>query len=93
MMTPREAASQISKDTLLPLGYVVLVITAVIWISSQLHVIDMRLMTIENTIGNTWSAKDQTIWAQKLQINNPDIRVPDPCAVVDERQGLVNRSH
>ena len=66
----------ISKDTLMPLSFVILICGGVVWISSQLNNINYKLDLLENKLEDQWNRQDMENWGLKLKMSNPDITIP-----------------
>ena len=72
-----EKKTFITKDTLMPLGLVILVCGGVVWISTQLTSINHKLDLLETKLENQWTRRDMENWGLKLKMSNPDIVIPD----------------
>ena len=66
----------LSKDTLMPLGLVIALCGAVVWISSQLNNINYKLDMLETKLEDQWTQRDMENWGLKLKLENPTIEVP-----------------
>ena len=67
----------ISKDTLMPLGLVITLCAAVVWISSQLTNINHKLDMLEANLEDQWTKRDMENWGLRLKMENPTITIPD----------------
>ena len=67
----------ISKDTLMPLGLVITLCAAVVWISSQLTNINHKLDMLETKLQDQWTKRDMENWGLRLKMENPTITIPD----------------
>ena len=67
----------ISKDTLMPLGLVITLCAAVVWISSQLTNINHKLDMLEIKLQDQWTKRDMENWGLRLKMENPSIEIPD----------------
>ena len=67
----------ISKDTLMPLGLVITLCAAVVWISSQLTNINHKLDMLETKLQDQWTKRDMENWGLRLKMENPSIEIPD----------------
>ena len=67
----------ISKDTLMPLGLVITLCAAVVWISSQLTNINHKLDLLETKLQDQWTKRDMENWGLRLKMENPSIEIPD----------------
>ena len=67
----------ISKDTLMPLGLVITLCAAVVWISSQLTNINHKLDMLEANLEDQWTKRDMENWGLRLKMQNPTIEIPD----------------
>ena len=67
----------ISKDTLMPLGLVITLCAAVVWISSQLTNINHKLDMLEANLEDQWTKRDMENWGLRLKMENPTIEIPD----------------
>jgi hypothetical protein len=66
----------ITKDTLMPLGMVIAICGGVIWISTQLSGINYKLDMLEGKLEDQWTKRDMENWGLKLQMGNPEIKIP-----------------
>mgnify|MGYP003678803328 FL=1 len=66
----------ITKDTLMPLGMVIALCGGVIWISTQLSGINYKLDMLEGKLEDQWTSRDMENWGLKLQMGNPEIKIP-----------------
>tara|TARA_Y100000310_G_scaffold294264_1_gene324594 strand:+ start:287 stop:523 length:237 start_codon:yes stop_codon:yes gene_type:complete len=66
----------ISKDTLIPLSFVMLICGGVVWMNDKLGNIDNRLSNIERMAEDRWTTLDMENWALRLKMANPDIIIP-----------------
>ena len=66
----------ITKDTLMPLGMVIAICGGVIWISTQLSGINYKLDMLEGKLEDQWTSRDMENWGLKLQMGNPEIKIP-----------------
>ena len=71
---------QVSPDTLVPVGCVLLVgvfvITGVTKIVRRLDRIEETQRTTSRRLDASWSRKDQEIFQLRLQLRNPTMKVP-----------------
>ena len=72
-----EKKTLITKDTLMPLGLVILICGGVVWISTQLTSINHKLDLLETKLEDQWTRRDMENWGLKLKMSNPDIIIPD----------------
>lgn len=79
----------ISKSTLLPIGFVLVLLGGALWLNNKLvnldhslDLIDLRLKGIEEDlargIDDRWRGADMKVWAMLLKAENPELVVPDP---------------
>ena len=66
----------LSKETLMPLGMVITICVAVVWMSSQLTTINHKLDMIEQAMEDQWTRRDMENWGLRLKMSNPDITIP-----------------
>ena len=66
----------ISKETLMPLGLVVMLCGGVVWISNQLTNINYKLDILETKLADQWTTRDMENWGLKLKMENPTINIP-----------------
>jgi len=91
----------LTKETLLPIGVVLLLLGGVsstwIWlerrfdsiqseVSKGFHATEVRMISIENKLTQRWTARDQQIWTQQLKIDNPELSVPDALVIAKDRR-------
>ena len=72
-----EKKTLITKDTLMPLGLVILICGGVVWISTQLTSINHKLDMLEAKLEDQWTRRDMENWGLKLKLQNPNIIIPD----------------
>ena len=75
-MTSENKNFRLSKETLIPLGMVITICAAVVWISSQLTTINHKLDMIENSMQDQWTRRDMENWGLRLKMSNPEITIP-----------------
>ena len=75
-MTTQDKRMTISKETLMPLGMVILLCGGVVWISSQLSGINYKLDMLEEKLEDNWTKRDMENWGLKLKLVNPDVTIP-----------------
>ena len=76
-MTTETKKLTLSKDTLMPLGLVITICAAVVWISSQLTTINYKLDMIELQLQDQWTTRDMENWGLRLKMINPNISIPE----------------
>lgn len=64
---------------------IIVTVSAAMWVSGQLHEIDMRLAGIETQILNRWTSQDQQIWALQLERENAGLSVPSIMEILKQR--------
>jgi len=72
-----EKKTIISKDTLLPLGLVIVICTGLLWISNELNSINYKLEALTNKLEDQWTRRDMENWGLKLKLANPAIVIPE----------------
>ena len=75
-MTTPEKKMTLSRETLMPLGMVIALCGAVVWISTQLNNINYKLDALETSLEDQWTQRDMENWGLKLKLENPDITIP-----------------
>jgi len=75
-MTTQDKKTTITKETLMPLGMVIMLCGGVVWISSQLSLIHNKLELLESSLEEQWTKRDMENWGLKLKLENPDIEIP-----------------
>jgi len=76
-MTTQDKKMTISKETLMPLGMVIMICGGVVWISNQLSMIHNKLELLEASLEEQWTKRDMENWGLKLKLENPEIKIPD----------------
>ena len=71
-----EKKTFITKDTLMPLGLVILICGGVVWISTELGSINHKLDSLEEKLEDQWTKRDMENWGLKLKMLNPDMDLP-----------------
>ena len=75
-MTTQDKKYTISKESLMPLGMVIMLCGGVVWISDQLSSIHNKLELLESSLEEQWTKRDMENWGLKLKLNNPEIEIP-----------------
>ena len=75
-MGTEEKKNIISKETLMPVGLVMVLCGGVVWISNQLSSIHNKLEKLEESLEEQWTRRDMENWGLKLKLENPDIKIP-----------------
>ena len=75
-MTTQHKKYAISKETLMPLGMVIMLCGGVVWISNQLSSIHNKLELLESSLEEQWTRRDMENWGLKLKLKNPEIDIP-----------------
>ena len=75
-MPTTEKKTTISKETLMPLGLVIMLCTGVVWISTQLTNINYKLDMLEEKLADQWTTRDMENWGLRLKMDNPELEVP-----------------
>jgi hypothetical protein len=73
----QEKKTIISKETLMPLGLVIIICGGVVWISTQLSGINYKLDMLEAKLEDQWTKRDMENWGLKLKMQNPEIKIPN----------------
>jgi hypothetical protein len=80
----------LTKSTWIPAGAVLVLLSVAVrltWsLNNTANSMDIRLSNIEHDMRRSWTAQDQKVWSQTLQIRNPALQVPDSDLVVQARQ-------
>ncbi len=76
-MTTQDRKYTLSKETLMPLGMVIMLCGGVVWISNQLSLIHNKLELLEASLEKQWTKRDMENWGLKLKLQNPAIEIPD----------------
>tara|TARA_A100001515_G_C4409977_1_gene156786 strand:- start:155 stop:394 length:240 start_codon:yes stop_codon:yes gene_type:complete len=76
-MTTQDRKYTLSKETLMPLGMVIMLCGGVVWISNQLSLIHNKLELLEASLEEQWTKRDMENWGLKLKLQNPAIEIPD----------------
>ncbi len=75
----------LNKQTLLPLGFVLLIVAGVLLVNNRLMRIEFRLTSIEDSMrrqmDDRWRTADMKSWALLLEAKNPLLDIPEPTAV------------
>tara|TARA_R100000152_G_scaffold20028_1_gene12853 strand:+ start:1529 stop:1762 length:234 start_codon:yes stop_codon:yes gene_type:complete len=75
-MITQDKKNILSKETLMPMGMVLVLCGGVVWISNQLSLIHNKLELLEASLEDQWTRRDMENWALKLKLENPDITLP-----------------
>ncbi len=72
----------ITKNTVIPISLVIVILGAALWLDRRLSKIEFRLEIIQtdisNRTGDRWSSTDMEHWTDLLALSNPDMIVPLP---------------
>lgn len=66
----------LNRDTLVPLGMVVSICAAVVWLNTQINSLHYKLDMLESKFENQWTMIDMENWSLKLRLKNPTIKLP-----------------
>ena len=77
-MTENGKKTHLSKDTLIPLSFVMLICGGVVWMNDKLGDIDNRLENIERLAEDRWTTLDMENWTLRLKMANPELALPEP---------------
>ena len=75
-MNAQDKKYTLSKETLMPLGMVIMLCGGVVWISTQLSKIHYKLDELETSLEDQWTKRDMENWGLKLKLENPEIEIP-----------------
>ena len=75
-MGTEEKKNIISKETLMPVGLVMVLCGGVVWISNKLSYIHNKLEKLEESLEEQWTRRDMENWGLKLKLENPEIKIP-----------------
>jgi len=67
----------LSKDTLMPVSFVVSLMVGLLWLSSKLNDIEVKLDQMETKLEDQWSSTEMENWSLKLKLKNPDLQIPE----------------
>ena len=67
----------LSKDTLMPVSFVISLFVGLFWMSSKLTDIEIKLDQMETKLEDQWSSTEMENWSLKLKMRNPDIEIPE----------------
>lgn len=67
----------LSKDTLVPISFVVMLFAGMFWMSNKFTSIEVKMDQIERKIDDQWSGTEMENWSLKLKMANPEIEIPD----------------
>jgi len=76
-MTTDTKRLTLTKETLMPLGLVIVLCGGVVWISTQLNNINYKLDMLENKLEDQWTQRDMENWGLRLKMSNPNLLVPE----------------
>lgn len=76
-MTTDTKRLTLTKETLMPLGLVIVLCGGVVWISTQLNNINYKLDMLENKLEDQWTQRDMENWGLRLKMSNPTLLVPE----------------
>lgn len=67
----------LNKDTLMPISFVVSLFAGLLWMSSKLTDIEIKLDQMETKLEDQWSSTEMENWSLKLKMANPAIEIPE----------------
>lgn len=67
----------LSKETMLPLGFVIIMAGVVYKLSSEMTTIQHRLDKIDSRLEDQWTRRDMENYGLKFQLANPELKVPE----------------
>jgi hypothetical protein len=71
-----EIQKAITRDTLVSVSVVVLIVSGALWINNGLSAIRSDIKALQDRMVDSLLVKDMKIWSQQLQIDNPTLKVP-----------------
>ena len=67
----------ISKDTLMPVSFVITMFAGMTWLSGKLTDIEIKLDQMETKLEDQWSSTEMENWSLRLKMANPNIDIPE----------------
>ena len=69
--------SILSKDTLMPMSFVITLFAGLMWLNSKLTDITVKLDQMETKLEDQWSSTEMENWSLRLKMANPTIEIPE----------------
>jgi len=67
----------LSKDTLMPMSFVITLFAGLMWLNSKLTDITVKLDQMETKLEDQWSSTEMENWSLRLKMANPTIEIPE----------------
>ena len=67
----------ISKETLMPVSFVISLFAGMMWLSGKLNDINIKLDQMETKLQDQWSSTEMENWSLKLKLKNPALEIPE----------------
>lgn len=67
----------ISKETLMPISFVISLFAGMMWLSGKLNDINIKLDQMETKLQDQWSSTEMENWSLKLKLKNPALEIPE----------------
>ena len=67
----------LSKDTLMPVSFVITMFAGMTWLSGKLTDIEIKLDQMETKLEDQWSSTEMENWSLRLKMANPNIDIPE----------------
>ena len=67
----------ISKETLMPISFVISLFAGMMWLSGKLNDINIKLDQMETKLEDQWSSTEMENWSLRLKMANPTIDIPE----------------
>ena len=67
----------ISKETLMPVSFVISLFAGMMWLSGKLNDINIKLDQMETKLEDQWSSTEMENWSLRLKMANPTIEIPE----------------
>lgn len=61
----------------MPISFVVSLFAGLLWMSSKLTDIEIKLDQMETKLEDQWSSTEMENWSLKLKMANPEIEIPE----------------
>ena len=67
----------LSKDTLVPLGLVLVLCSGAVWLNSRFTSIDYSIESLNHKLEDQWTHRDMENLLLKIKLNNPEMVISE----------------
>ncbi len=84
--------SKLTPNTYISLGLMACMISGAVWLNNRLNALDNKFDGLVRLTAAQWTQQDQEIFALKLQLSNPNMKIPEVRDIVGLKRENEGRS-